>query len=103
MRRIMMLAILFASSSAAQASSDDAWAAFEAEVSAACLKAAEVAIEAPKVLVGPYGSERFGLALVSGKAKGADIAITQICVFDKQSKAVELGGELTDEDLKALK
>ena len=88
MRRIMMLAILFASSSAAQASSDDAWAAFEAEVSAACLKAAEVAIEEPKVRVDPYGSERFGLALGSGTAKGADRGITHVCVFDKQPKDV---------------
>ncbi len=83
------------------ASSDDAWEAMRADVSAKCLEAAAGSIEAPQAVVDPFGSESFGLALVSGKPKGADGRISQICVYNKQTKAVELGGELTDEMLTA--
>nr|WP_307233241.1 hypothetical protein [Pararhizobium capsulatum] len=70
------------------------------DVSEKCLTAAGSAMESPRAVVDPFGSERFGLALVSGKAKGADATITQICVYDKQAKTVELGSELTEEMLK---
>ncbi|OBZ95955.1 hypothetical protein ADU59_06065 [Pararhizobium polonicum] len=86
---------------AAAASSDDAWDALRADVSVKCLEAAAGSIETPQAVVDPFGSENFGLALVSGKPKGADGRITQICVYNKQTKAVELGGELTDEMLNA--
>lgn len=87
--------------SMAGASSDDAWAAMRTDISAKCLKAAAGSIEKPKAAVDPFGSESFGLALVSGKPKGGKGKITQICVYNKQTKAVELGGELTEEMLKA--
>ena len=102
MRSSLTIAILLAFMSSANASSDEAWAELQEEVSAACLGAAAAAIEAPEIVVDPYGSERFGLALVSGRAKGAEVRITQICVFDKQTKAVELGSELDDEALDGL-
>lgn len=87
--------------SVATASSDDAWAAMRADVSAKCLKAAAGSIDKPKAVVDPFGSESFGLALISGKPKGAKGKITQICVYNKQTKTVELGGELTEAMLKA--
>ncbi|WP_331373687.1 hypothetical protein [Sinorhizobium chiapasense] len=34
------------------------------------------------------------MALVSGKPKAGDATVTQICVYNKQTKAVELGGEI---------
>jgi hypothetical protein len=34
------------------------------------------------------------LLLIAGKAKGADAEIASICVYDKKTKAVEIGGEL---------
>jgi hypothetical protein len=86
---------------AAFASSDDAWEAMRADVSAKCIEAAAGSIETPTAVVDPFGSESFGLALVSGKPKGADGRISQICVYNKQTKAVELGGELTGEMLAA--
>ncbi|KQS96409.1 MULTISPECIES: hypothetical protein [unclassified Rhizobium] len=85
---------------AALASSDDAWEAMRADVSAKCLEAAAGSIEAPQAVVDPFGSESFGLALVSGKPKGAEGKVSQICVYNKQTKAVELGGELTEDMLK---
>jgi len=81
----------------AAASSDDAWETFRKEVATACLAAAEPLFEAPAVRVDPFGSESYGLALVAGKAKGADADIASICVYDKATKAVEIGGELPAE------
>ena len=78
----------------AAAASPDAWEAFREEVTAACLEAAKPLFETVTADVDPFGSESYGLALVHGKAKGADAEIKAICVFDKKSKKVEIGGEL---------
>lgn len=84
----------------AAASSDDAWQEFVADVQAKCLAATESMIEQAKVAVDPFGSENYGLAIVSGKAKGADATISHICVYDKKAKTVEVGSELTSETIK---
>ncbi len=76
------------------ASSDDAWQEFAAEVREKCLAAAEPALEEPAIAIDPFGSERFGLAILSGKAKGADATVSYLCVMDKQTGATELGSEL---------
>jgi hypothetical protein len=78
----------------AVAASPDAWEAFREEVTAACLEAAKPLFETATADVDPFGSESYGLALVHGKAQGADAEIKAICVFDKKSKKVEIGGEL---------
>jgi hypothetical protein len=91
------LAMILAVGSAipALAASDDAWEQFRAEVEAACLQAAEPLFETATAQVDPFGSESYGLALVTGNAKGTtDAAIAAICVYDKKTKAVEIGGEL---------
>lgn len=85
------------SATPAAASSEDAWAGLRMQVAAACQKLALDRIEMPVVTVDPFGSENYGLALVRGKAKGAEAHITSICVFDKKSRTVELGSELTEE------
>ncbi|MGN7291904.1 hypothetical protein [Rhizobium sp. SAFR-030] len=84
----------------ASASSDSAWADFAKEVEASCLKAAAAQIDKPKAVVDPYGSESYGMALVSGPAKGAKVKagtadITLICVFDKKTRRAEVGSELS--------
>ncbi|MCA1441573.1 hypothetical protein I6F07_15365 [Ensifer sp. IC4062] len=87
---------LFAAASlvaAAHASSGDAWEELRADVSARCIAAAE-SLEGASAVVDPFGTESYGLALVSGKPKDGDGSVTQICVYDKQTKAVELGGEI---------
>lgn len=85
-------------SAAAHASSDEAWKQLAADVEAKC-RAAAVAIEKPKTAVDPFGTLHYGLALVSGKPKGAKGLIVQICVYDKQEKSVEIGSAM---DAKAL-
>jgi len=95
MRQIMMIfASLMAGMAPAAASSGDAWAEFAEKVRAQCLEAAAPVLEAAKVVVDPFGSESFGLAVLSGKARGAEVAVSYICVMDKRTGAVELGSEL---------
>ncbi len=85
--------------SAAQASSDDAWGKFQTDVSKACVKAAKGLVEKGKTVVDPYGSEHYGMAVVTGKAVGAKTRISTICVYDKQKKTAEIGGEISAEKL----
>jgi hypothetical protein len=101
MRKTLCTAILASLISLpAAASSDDAWQEFTADVQVKCLAATEGMIENAKIVVDPFGSESYGLAIVSGKAKGADATISHICVYDKQAKTVEIGGEMTTDTVK---
>jgi hypothetical protein len=80
------------------AASDDAWEAFRADVALKCLAAAEATFVNAKATVDPFGSEHYGLAFVTGNARGAEAtAIRAICVYDKQTQAAELGSELPAE------
>jgi ABC-type amino acid transport substrate-binding protein len=76
------------------AASDDAWEAFRKDVADKCLEAATDLFAAPVATVDPFGSQSYGLALIRGKAKGADADIAAICVYDKKTQQVEIGGEL---------
>ena len=78
----------------ALAASDDAWEALAKDVRTACLKAGAGLFEKARAVVDPHGSESYGLALLRGKAKGADSNISVICVYDKETKKTEIGGEL---------
>lgn len=96
MRPCLIAALL--TGSPAFAASDEAWAAFEAEVRTACLAAVPGSLDQPVAIVDPFGSESHGLALIGGRmADGGWAGI--ICVLDKKTRQVELGGEL---DLTAL-
>ncbi|MGV8936112.1 MAG: hypothetical protein ACOH2J_03255 [Allorhizobium sp.] len=88
-----------ASGGPARASSDDAWAEFSAAVEQKCLSAVGGAIEKPVVVVDPSGSERFGLALVTGTPPKMKQPVSYICVLDKETGAVELGSELSSDML----
>ncbi|MCF6370381.1 hypothetical protein [Rhizobium halophilum] len=99
-RNILATITLLAAAGSASAASDDAWAQFARTVEEKCLAAAADMIEAPRAVVDPFGSERFGLAILTGKAKGADATISHICVMDKQSETVELGSELSADELR---
>jgi hypothetical protein len=100
MRLIMTaLAALLATSLSAAASSDDAWAEFAETVRTQCLTAAAPMLEAAESVVDPFGSENFGLAILTGMAKGGDASVSYICVMDKQTGSVELGSELPSDVL----
>lgn len=76
------------------ASSDDAWGEFAKDVAAKCTALAAGRIEEAKVVVDPFGTESYGVAILTGKAAGADATVSSICVYDKKSQAAEIGGEL---------
>ena len=81
-------------SSPAFAASGDAWAEFAAKVEQSCVTATSGMLKDAKAVVDPFGSESYGLAIVTGSvADGRQAAI--ICVFDKQTEAVQVGGELS--------
>lgn len=98
MRLVPVLVAVLGLGSAAHASSDGAWAEFSAAVEKACIKSASSQIENGRAVVDPYGSEKYGLAINTGRPLGvktkkvADISV--ICVYDKKTKASEVGGEI---------
>ena len=93
LKPLAALGFTLAAIGTAAASSSDAWAEFAAEVEQACITAAAGLVSKATAVVDPFGSESYGLAVVTGEnAAGTHSSI--ICVFDKQTKAVEIGGEL---------
>lgn len=83
----------------ARASSDGAWDDFAKDVEKACKAAVQGTYVKPRVIVDPYGSEAYGLAIVTGKLKAGGTA-SHICVYGKQSQKAEVGSELGPDVLK---
>tara|TARA_R110002124_G_scaffold109676_26_gene263061 strand:- start:24642 stop:24950 length:309 start_codon:yes stop_codon:yes gene_type:complete len=93
LKRLVLVSLAFLPALPAFASSDDAWAEFAAEVEQSCLEATSGMLENARATVDPFGSESYGLAIVSGEV-GTGHPAAIVCVFDKQTKAVQVGGEL---------
>ena len=73
----------------ATASSDEAWAAFRADVAAACTALAAPAGAAEMdVAVDPFGSEHYGAAILTlTRPEGRE---RMICIFDKATRRAEI-------------
>lgn len=93
LKQFAVAAITLATIGNAMAASGDAWAEFAAEVEQACLGATEGVFAEATAVVDPFGSESYGLAIVSGTFPSGGTA-SIICVFDKATQAVQIGGEL---------
>jgi|GEM_PF-349829 len=93
---VVIGAMTWATAMPAAASTDEAWDAFRADVTAQCTTAAQQTLSDIQVRVDPFGSEQYGLALIDGVAERADTRSQLICVYDKQEKTVELGTPLND-------
>jgi len=78
----------------AEASSDDAWKAFAADVETKCRAEISKALRNPKIDVDPFGSASYGVAIGRGMAIGGKSKKAIVCIYDKKSKTVEIGGEL---------
>ena len=74
----------------ALASSDDAWESFRTDVETACLGAIEGQMDKPRIVVDPFGTEHYGIAVITGASKDADGQVSRICVYDKAGKTVEV-------------
>ena len=80
----------------ALASSEDAWAAFRADVRTACEALADVPEGATaSYAVNPFGSESYGAALVTVTLKDGS-ADRMVCVYDKQAKTAEMTAPFGD-------
>lgn len=79
----------------ASASSEDAWEDFRADVETACLALADAPDTASvTVEVNPFGSERYGAAVVTvTQDTGTD---RMICIFDKETKTTEITAPFAD-------
>jgi hypothetical protein len=68
--RLFSAVLVAMTAGSAAASSDDAWKEFAADVEAKCKEAAALSAADARAVVDPYGSEHYGLALVTGRPKG---------------------------------
>ncbi len=92
---ISLLILASTSSTITYASSPEAWQEFRKDVEKKCKAATSRAITNPTVIVDPFGSQSYGLAIVRGKsAYDNKHKLEIICVYDKKSKTVEIGSEL---------
>ncbi|OWJ64222.1 hypothetical protein BWR60_25985 [Inquilinus limosus] len=69
------------------------------DVEAKCLEAAASKVTMPRIVVDPHGSDHYGLAVVGGKRPGESGGISLICVYDRASRTVELGGPIANDKL----
>ena len=93
-RTCLAAAMIAATALPATASSDAAWEEFRARMKSECQTLAEAELNDVSVRVDPFGSESYGMALVTGHQ--GETPVQRICVMDKQSRKVELGGELAE-------
>jgi hypothetical protein len=77
---------------AADASSPEAWKQFRIDVKNACIAAVARSLKNVSASVDPYGSESFDLALLKGVSDTKPVS--RICVYNKRSRKVEVGGDL---------
>lgn len=88
----MTLALL-SGISTAQASSADAWEEFQEAVRAKCTAAAS-GMTISDIQIDPHGSEKFGIAILTGTPQGSDQVSRTVCIFDKQTEEAEIGSML---------
>jgi hypothetical protein len=79
---------------AAQASSDDAWTAFRVAVEQSCSALVTAEGHEVTVEVNPFGSEHYGAALVSVAYEAGPERM--ICIYDKVEKTAELTGPFSE-------
>ncbi len=80
----------------ASASSGDAWQAMRQKVRAGCLaKANAMRLGKVAVIVDPFGTQNYGTAILIKRGAPRQASMAYVCVMDKNTGEVEVGGELT--------
>jgi hypothetical protein len=102
LKALLLAFVLALPAIAAQAAVPEDWNGFRKEVEQKCHAAVEDFVETPRVLVDPFGSPNYGLAIIIGKYKRTEARLTYVCVVDKETQAVELGGGVDEDKLKLL-
>lgn len=91
---LFLLALAGLPAGSAFASSPDAWVEMRKSVEAACLKAAAPLLPKATASVDPFGSESYGLAVLTGTPKGGTRPAMVVCVYDKRSGTAEVGSQM---------
>jgi len=80
----------------AAATSPDAWKEFRQQVATSCAKLALARdFQSVTVEVDPFGTQSYGVALITGVLKKGLGSARAICVLDKKTGKAELGAEST--------
>lgn len=96
MPRWTLITLALLAAPAAQASTEEAWVEFRADVEAACLALVPLTeTQEATVEVNPFGSESFGVALISRTTEGAPPE-RFACVYDKATGAAEVTAPFGD-------
>ncbi len=74
----------------ANASSPEAWDNFRDDVKIKCQTASQMFVTKANVTVDPFGSEKYGVAIVFGESNDSGSAVALVCLYDKQTKDVAL-------------
>jgi hypothetical protein len=91
------LVMLMIAAQPSAASSPDAWDEFRQKVETNCVALAVAGnFRAATARVDPFGTESYGVALVTGTLKQGVGPATVICVMDKKTGKAELSGESKD-------
>jgi hypothetical protein len=91
------LVMLMIAAQPSAASSPDAWDEFRQKVATNCVALAVAGnFRAATARVDPFGTESYGVALVTGTLKQGVGPATAICVMDKKTGKAELSGESKD-------
>ncbi|MBP1850184.1 hypothetical protein [Rhizobium halophytocola] len=92
MRNLALSAVMLALGAApALASSQDAWDAFRAGVEKACLGAAADSLTQPKIVVDPFGTDHYGIAVITGTSRDPTAQpLSLACVYDKAAQTAEI-------------
>jgi hypothetical protein len=78
----------------ASASSGDAWQAMRDKLRAGCLsEATAMGLGRIEINVDPFGSQSYGVAVLTKRGGGRKQNLAYVCVMDKKTGAFEIGGE----------
>ncbi len=81
-------------SAPASPSSGDAWQAMRDGLRNGCLsKAIEMGLGRIEINVDPFGSQSYGIAVLTRRGAGRKQDLAYVCVMDKRKMTFEIGGE----------
>lgn len=79
----------------ASASSGGAWQAMRDKLHTGCVsRATAMGLRRIEVNVDPFGSQSYGIAILTKRGASRKQNVAYVCVMDKKRGAFEIGGEL---------
>jgi hypothetical protein len=77
------------------ASSGDAWQAMRDKLRTGCLsKATAMGLGRIAININPFGSQSYGIAVLTKRGGDRKQNVAYVCVMDKKTGAFEIGGEV---------